>query len=151
MLAVEVPVDSDETYVAIGKFIFEFSQAEYTIRVLLAKEMRLDDRLFSAVVEAYDVNVLVATAIAVFKITRSPNCASSIENLLNQFRRLNDTRNRVAHGLWVPFIEGGTVHHRSRQKALSISYREQRLELEARSDELRTLRSALEREFYSMD
>ena len=31
--------------------------------------------------------------------------------LINDFRDLFQHRNRVAHGLWMPFKDGGTVHH----------------------------------------
>ena len=58
-------IASEKTYRAIGRFIFEFSQAEYTIREYLAQEVRLKDEYFSAVVESYDVAMLCTVATAV--------------------------------------------------------------------------------------
>jgi hypothetical protein len=52
-------VAAEKTYRAIGRFIFEFSQAEYTIRHYLAQEIGLDEEHFSAVVESYDVAISV--------------------------------------------------------------------------------------------
>jgi hypothetical protein len=58
---------SDETYRAIGRFVFEFSQVEYMIRYFLAQEIQLKEEYFSAVVESYDVGVLINVAKEVFK------------------------------------------------------------------------------------
>jgi hypothetical protein len=40
---------TQKTFRAIGRFIYEFSQVEYTIRVYLAEEIRLSDEHFHAV------------------------------------------------------------------------------------------------------
>ena len=63
--------------------------------------------------------MLVSIAIAVFKKSRGR--MQKIWKLLNRFRGINDLRKRVAHGLWVPFKDGGTVHYVPRNK-LSPSY-----------------------------
>jgi hypothetical protein len=103
-----------KTYRAIGHFMFEFSQTEYTIRHYLAEEIGLNEEHFAAVVESYDVGALCTVAIEVFTKARAEENAILIKTLINRFRRLNDERKRVAHGLWVPFKEGGTVHYVSR-------------------------------------
>ena len=59
---------AEHTYRAIGRFIFQFSQAEYTIRHHLAQEIGLDEAHFSAVVESYDAVLLCNVAKAVFEI-----------------------------------------------------------------------------------
>jgi len=107
-------IAAEQTYKAIGRFMFEFSQVEYTIRYYLAEELGLKDEYFSLVVESYDVGVLTTVAAQVFKKARSGPASERIEKMLNRFRELNNYRNRVAHGLWVPSMEGGTVHHVSR-------------------------------------
>src|SRR5260221_10296229 len=107
----EWEVSSEKTYRAIGRFIFEFSQAEYAIRYYLAEEIKLDEKHFSAVIESYDVGLLCTVAIKVFKQSRNAQSAERIEKLVKRFRALSDERNRVAHGLWVPSKEGGTVHY----------------------------------------
>ena len=102
---------AEKTYRAIGRFVFEFSQVEYTIRYHLAEEIGLDEEHFSAVVESYDAGLLCTVAIEVFKNSREQNNAARIQELIKNFRNLTDDRNRIAHGLWVPFREGGTVHY----------------------------------------
>ena len=104
-------VAAEKTYRAIGRFIFQFSQAEYTIRHYLAEEISLAEEHFVAVVESYDVALLCTVAKEVFGKSRANTNAAAIMELINNFRSLTDNRNRVAHGLWVPFKDAGTVHH----------------------------------------
>jgi hypothetical protein len=66
---------------------------------------------FTAVVESYDVALLCTVAKEVFGKTRTNTNAATIKDLINRFLELNTNRNRVAHGLRVPFKDGGTVHH----------------------------------------
>jgi hypothetical protein len=62
--------------------------------------------------------------------------------------KLNDVRNRVAHGLWVPFSEGGTVYHASRNKLKPVTSINQTNELEKCADEANDLRAELEKLFF---
>lgn len=140
---------AEMTYRAIGRFIFEFSQGEYAIRHYLAQEIGLDEEHFSAVVESYDVGLLCTVAKAVFDKTRAHKNATEIKELINNFRALNDNRNRVAHGLWVPFKDGGTVHHVSRGSLKSHMAANQAVALEKLADEACSLRAELERAFFS--
>jgi hypothetical protein len=137
---------AEKTYRAIGRFMFEFSQVEYAIRHCLAEEIRLNENYFAAVMESHDVSMLVAIAIDVYKKSRGED-AEQIQKLLNRFRGINDLRKRVAHGLWVPFKDGGTVHYVARSKLSPSQFSEQAKELEEHADELCQLRADLEREF----
>jgi hypothetical protein len=49
---------AEQTYRAIGRFMFEFSQIEYMVRYYLAETIQLKEEYFSAVVESYDVAAL---------------------------------------------------------------------------------------------
>ena len=142
---------AEKTYRAIGRFIFEFSQAEYAIRHYLAEEIRLDEEHFSAVVESYDVGLLCTVAKEVFDKTRVNTNATEIKELINNFRALNDNRNRVAHGLWVPFKDGGTIHHVPRGNLKSRMAANQAAALEKLADEACSLRADLERAFLSFE
>lgn len=42
---------AEKTYRAVGRFMFEFSQVEYSIRHYLAEQIGLDEEHFVAVVE----------------------------------------------------------------------------------------------------
>jgi hypothetical protein len=138
---------ADETYRAIGRFMFEFSQAEFAIRHHLALEIGLDEKHFEAVVESYDVGLLCTVAIKVFATERDEVSAKCIEKLLNDFRRLSGERNCVAHGLWVPFKDGGTVHYTSRNKLTSRKLTDQAIALEKLADDTCELRAKLENAF----
>jgi hypothetical protein len=138
---------AEKTYRAIGRFVFEFSQAEYTIRHYLAEEIGLDEQHFTVVVESYDVGLLCNVATEVFAKGRLGRNAAQIKELINCFRSINDKRNRVAHGLWVPFQDGGTVHHVSRRRLTSERFENQAETLEKLADETSQLRAKLENAF----
>lgn len=127
---------AEQTYRAIGRFMFEFSQFEYGVRHYLGQAIGINEEYFSAVVESYDVVMLVKVAKEVFKKARKKQNAAEIERLLNEFLKLNGHRIRVAHGLWVPFMDGGTVHHVSRDKLSSLLYTDQAKVLEQQADTL---------------
>jgi hypothetical protein len=141
---------AERTYRAIGRFMFEFSQLEYTIRHYLGEEIGVQERHFSVVVVGYDVGVLTAVAKEVFRKARSGELGARIEKLLNRFHDPNGERNRVAHGLWVPFMEGGTLHHTSRQSFKKAHLKERAKELEKRADEACRLRAELENAFTAL-
>jgi len=141
---------AEQTYRAIGRFMFEFSQVEFAIRHHLAEEIGLNGEHFSAVVESYDVGVLTTVAKEVFKKTRNKENGTEIGKLLDRFRELNEGRKRVAHGLWVPFMEGGTVHYVSRNKLTSSRFKDQAKELEKQADKMCQLRADLETAFSFM-
>ena len=172
MSAVE-QAGAERTYRAIGRFIFEFSQVEYTIRYYLADQIGLHEEHFSAIVESYDVALLITVAKQVFKKPLHSGAISAaflhgprpaylrdfraqndrgdrIETLLNRFLEFNFYRNRVAHGLWVPSMDGGTVVHVPRNKLTPARFADQAVELEKRADELCKLRADLENAFTAM-
>ena len=142
---------AEKTYRAIGRFMFEFSQVEYTIRHYLAEEIGLNEKHFAAVVESYDVGVLCGIAIEVFTKARAGKNAARIKKLIERFRGLNDDRKRVAHGLWVPFKEGGTVHYVSRNSLKPSRLANQAEALEKRAGEACALRAELENAFMALD
>jgi hypothetical protein len=96
--------------------------------------------------ESFDVSMLISVAIEVFRKSRGVE-AKTIGKLLNKFRGMNDERKRVAHGLWVPFKDGGTVHYVSRNKLNPSQFSDQANVVEQHADELCQLRANLEREF----
>jgi hypothetical protein len=133
--------DAEKTYRAIGRFIFEFSMVEFVIRFKLAEEIGLDKR-HKAVVESYDVAKLCAVAEDVFTKSRAKENAAQISDLIHEFLTLNNIRNRVAHGLWQPQMEGGTVSHVSRCLTPKL-FPHQAEKLEKEADKAKTLVSKL--------
>jgi len=98
--------DRARVFEAIGRFIFQFSQLEFTIRVFLATQLRLSDEEFDAVTAPYDFRMLCAVAQAI-SLLRFPEQKKDIESLFGRCLALNDDRVRVAHGLWSDSIGGG--------------------------------------------
>lgn len=138
---------SEKTYRAIGRFMFEFSQVEYTIRHYLAEEIGLGEEHFAPVIESYDTGVLCTVAVEVFLKSRGPEEGKRIEKLINGFRNLSNERNRVAHSLWVPFVEGGTAHYTPRHNLKPTRALNQAEQLESKADAALELRAKLERAF----
>lgn len=144
-------VAAEKTYRAIGRFMFEFSQVEYAVRHYLAEEIGLKEEHFTAVIESYEVGVLTTVAQEVFKKARGEVEGTRIDKLLKRFRGLNDARKRVAHGLWIPFVDGGTVHYVSRSSLKNpIRLGDQAKALEVLADDACALRAELEAAFIAL-
>jgi hypothetical protein len=145
----EWEIEANKTYRAIGRFIFEFSQVEYTIRHNLGQQIGLDEKYFTAVIESYDVGLLCTVAKQVFGVSRNKKNGLLIKKLLDKFMELNGVRIRVAHGLWNPSDDGGSVSHVSRSNLKPNQYLEQAKALEKEADKLNQLRAELDDAFTS--
>ena len=64
-----------------------------------------------------------------------------MKKLINRFREPNNTRQRVAHGLWVPADDGGFVQHIARTNLKGVIYRQQADTLEKLAQEASSLRN----------
>ena len=58
---------AERTYRAIGYFIFQFSQTEYSIRHCLGRETKLDERFVAAMLQTYDVGALCNVSKEIYK------------------------------------------------------------------------------------
>jgi hypothetical protein len=88
-----------DTFRAIGEFMFEFSQLEFTIRAALAARLELSDDYFNIVVGPYDFRML-CTVTYKASCVKYPGKKGELEVLYNECHALNDRRNHIAHGLW---------------------------------------------------
>ena len=138
---------AEKTYRAIGRFIFEFSQADYTIRHYLAQEINLDEDHFDAIISSFDVALLCTVTKEVFNKSRANSNATAIIELINKFHELNAFRVRVAHGLWAPSKDGGTVFNVPRSTPKLRTAANQADALEKHADTASNLRAELERAF----
>jgi len=137
--------DEQATYHAIGRFIFEFSQLEYSIRHFTGERAGVKDECFNAVM-THDFAILCTVAIDVISKSMDGNDSKTFKKIIQECRKLNDVRVKVAHGLWVPFESGGTVHHVSRSTLKNTMSARQASELEkhaARANELRAVLHSL--------
>jgi hypothetical protein len=104
-----------ETFHAIGKFIFEFSQLEFSIRFALAAYLGLSDEHFDAITGPYDFRMLCAVTSKVRQL-KHPAQKDEIERLFNECLELNNKRVQIAHGVWTEGLgDDWTVRHWSRQ------------------------------------
>jgi hypothetical protein len=131
--------ESEETYLAIGHFIFEFSQLEYALRVFVSVESGVKEEFAEAVV-SHDFAMLASIASKVL-VTGDAATQKEWSAALSDCRRLNEVRVRVAHGLWTPFKGGGTVSHLSRQNLMRTMSADQANELEKHAVETNELRN----------
>jgi len=138
---------AERTYRAIGYFIFQFSQTEYSIRHCLGRETKLDERFVAAMLQTYDVGALCNVSKEIYKITRSPEEADEIATLINRFYKLNGERQRVAHGVWVPYFRGGMVQHVSRNSLKVVTHEDQAEVLEKWAEEASAIRTDLLKKF----
>ena len=101
--------------------LFQFSQLEYSIKTSVAQAIRLPDQYFDAIM-TQDFALLCTTARAVFATILTEKSLSKMDALINRLRKLNDERVRIVHGLWVVTIEGGKLHHISRNRLKASSH-----------------------------
>ena len=134
---------AEKTYRAIGYFIFQFSQTEFSIRHCLGRETELDNRFSSAMLQTYDVGALCNVSKEIYKITRSPEEAEELADLINRFYKLNGERQRVVHGVWVPYFKGGMVQHVSRNSLKAVMHEDQAKMLEKLAEEASAIRTGL--------
>jgi hypothetical protein len=138
----------DKFYSSIGRFIFEFSQLEYTIRYRLAEHIGLKDEFFDTFM-SHDFSMLCNIAERVLlgvlasaeidpeldplakgsppailqKKKESPDkCATrerEVKELITDCRNLGSERNRIVHGLWYIAEQHGVLYHTPRHKLVS--------------------------------
>jgi hypothetical protein len=114
--------DNARVFEAIGRFIFQFSQLEFTIKVFLGAQLGLTDTHFDAVTAPYDFRTLCGVT-QVISLLRFPEQKKDIESLFSRCLSLNNDRVRVAHGLWSGGIGGGmTARHVARSSLKASHY-----------------------------
>ena len=124
-------VRKSQTFEAIGAFVFQFSQLEFTIKHALSRALNLSDEQSDAVTTPYDFAILCAVTRTILT-QKSLGQKAQIKALFDECRGLNDDRVRVAHGTW---IDDGTTlaaRHVSRNSLSAEHYF-------ADTDELRRL------------
>ncbi len=134
-------------YLAIGEFIFEFSQLEFMIRHLLGEALALhDDARFHAVTSPYDFATLC-------RVTRNvaltiPGCTEAdkgeLDAIFKGCLKVNDDRVHVAHGTWfISNEEGMGTRHVSRSSLEPKVYYSRIADIDKVSQEIATLKSKI--------
>jgi len=116
----ELAADS-RMFEAIGRFIAQFSQLEFTMKAFLSAQIGIVEEHFDVITEPYDFHMLSVVTQANFSM-RFPDQKRDIEDLFSRCRKLNDDRNRIAHGLWAGKMGGGLVARHVARSSLKGSY-----------------------------
>jgi hypothetical protein len=90
----------DRLCMAIGRFMFEFSQLEFYIRYALKCALGLDDEKFTVI--AYDFAPLCKATDEFFRrfVEHAQHDQKEIKSLFNDCLSINDRRVQIAHGTW---------------------------------------------------
>ena len=106
--------DMEDTFTAIGEFVFQFSQLELTMRVLLGRALKLEGDRVDIVTAPYDFAALCRVTEGYLRT--SPMCTPELERFLkktfDRCQRLNQERVAIAHGTWL--APGTILDHVSR-------------------------------------
>jgi hypothetical protein len=137
----------DATYLAIGRFIVEYSALEGDLRFLFGAELRLRVDLFDPVL-THDFALLCTAVLNVFKQTASDDRYRQLTKIVNKCRKINDLRVKVVHGEWMPQEEGGSLSHASRGSLRRAHLGRMKDMLEAKADEVHALRNDLDKFFH---
>jgi hypothetical protein len=89
----------------IGRFIFEFSQLEFSIRAVLVSRLGLKEEYFNIVSGPYDFAKL-CNVTREASIVKYPERKEELDKLFNACLKLNETRVLVVHGMWLDDMDG---------------------------------------------
>jgi hypothetical protein len=93
--------ENEPLYTAIGKFIFWFSQLEFTIKASLASYLGLKDEQFNVVIGPYDFLMLCTVAEKTIKLDMDQKYHPALKSFFDKCKKLNqEARVVVAHGSW---------------------------------------------------
>jgi hypothetical protein len=105
----------------IGLFLFNFSQLEFTIRAVLGAALNLPDGQFDVVTAPYDFAKL-CTVTKNILMQKFPKESDRYKKLFDECYKLNDSRVKVAHGLWSDNGKAFTVRCVNRDKLEARHY-----------------------------
>jgi hypothetical protein len=89
----------------IGRFIFEFSQLEFSIRAVLVSRLKLSEEYFNIVTGPYDFAKL-CNVTREASIVKYPERKAELGRLFKACLKLNESRVLVAHGMWLDDLDG---------------------------------------------
>jgi hypothetical protein len=132
----------------IGRFIFEFSQLEYTIRHHVGDKAGMGDQVADMVTANIDFARLCSTMLALSAQEADGRPEPTIEKLINECRQINEIRTRVVHGLWVAGTTNDRLIHTSRDKMTSKIFFDKPGDLDKHSERMSKLRSEITHAVY---
>lgn len=105
----------DKFFSAIGRFLYEFSQLEFSLKCTVASAVGLKYE-HSESIMMHDFALLCTIAQSILMPTVSK--PAKLKDLIGKCRSLNDDRVRIVHRVWHIWTKGGGwLQHVSRQKS----------------------------------
>jgi hypothetical protein len=144
------PIEQDRVYREIERFIFEFSQIEYTLRYHVADMARVDDQYFDIVTSAFDFAKLCSALLALSAKEKGGKPDPVLKDLVAACHEVNAVRLRVVHGLWVVGSGNDRAIHTSRNSMKSEVYFDKPGDLDDQSNRCNKLRSDIEKAIYAL-
>jgi hypothetical protein len=83
-----------ETYEAIGEFVHQFSQLEFTIRVILGDALKIDEERLSILTASYDFATLCRVTHVYLRTSpaSTPELETFLKKIFDRCLRLNQER-----------------------------------------------------------
>jgi len=144
------PGPTDPIYREIGRFIFQFSQLEYTLRYHVAEKARIGDEYFDIVTSAFDFAKFCSALLALSAKERGGKADPALKELISDCHDVNAVRIRVVHGLWVVGSGHDRAIHTSRNSMKSEVHFDKPGDLDAQADRCARLRFEIEKAIYAM-
>jgi hypothetical protein len=144
------PVERERTYRAIGRFIFEFSQLEYTLRHHVGELADVQEEFFDILTSSFDFARLCKAMLALSAMKNEGAPDPTLKGLINDCQKINEDRVRVVHGLWVFGTGHGRAIHTARDSMKSKEYFEEAGNLDAQSDRIQKLRWEIDRAIHDI-
>lgn len=132
-------------YAALGEFVFEFSQLEFTIRHFLGMALDLGEDRFDVITSPYDFAALCKVSLQVWLTTPglSKKELAKVKRYFNDCLELNTERNRIVHGTWFISARRAGARHVARNTLKAGFYFEELEDLKKVAQKAATLRSEM--------
>lgn len=142
MLADIIAYDGDKSalYAEIGRFVFEFSLLEATLRRILRRKLKLHVAYKDIMTAGFDFAKLVTAVLAASALEEGGKPEPALQKLLNRCHDINALRVAVVHGQWSSTLGGDSAYHVTRGSMTQKRFFEYEGDLDAASDEIVKLR-----------
>lgn len=144
------PIPEENTYREIGRFIFEFSQLEYTLRYHVAEMARIGDEYFEIVTSAFDFARLCTALLALSAKEKGGAPDPALKKLIGECHDVNTIRQHVVHGLWVVGSGNDRAIHTSRKSMQPEVHFDKPGDLDDHSNRCNRLRFEIEKAIYAI-
>jgi hypothetical protein len=113
--AVAALAKDEQFYSAIGRFIFEFSQLEFFLKIVIGDAAQVSAIHFDQIM-SHDFAMLCTIGQKVLSREFDKDNNAKLDTMIRRCRELNNHRVRIVHGLWKIDSKSGALEHVSRQK-----------------------------------